>query len=81
MEISAGIAFGAMIMVESTDVVASTLSKAAMAKGLSNLVLIVYSNALASLLLLPFPFLSCRDRGNPLSLSLILGFFLLGFVG
>lgn len=74
--------FTAMIMVEITDVMISSLSKAAMAKGMSNLVFVVYSNALATLLLLlPFLLLSCRKKQGPLSFSMIQGFFLLALIG
>lgn len=45
--------FAAMIAVECTDVGVSTISKAAMAKGMSKNVSVVYYNALAILLLLP----------------------------
>ncbi|KAG5534962.1 hypothetical protein RHGRI_022919 [Rhododendron griersonianum] len=46
--------FAAMMAVECTDIGISTLSKAAMTKGMSNFVFVVYANALGSLLLLPF---------------------------
>ncbi|PRQ53830.1 putative EamA domain-containing protein [Rosa chinensis] len=45
--------FAAMVTVQFTDVGISTISKAAMSRGMSSYVLIVYSNALATLLLLP----------------------------
>ncbi|XP_038889703.1 WAT1-related protein At3g28050-like isoform X2 [Benincasa hispida] len=53
--------FTAMIMVEIMDVITSTLSKAAMSKGMNTLVFAVYSNALATFLFLPFLLLS-RSR-------------------
>ncbi|XP_058179970.1 WAT1-related protein At5g40210-like [Rhododendron vialii] len=40
--------------VECTDIGMSTIGKAAMTKGMSNFVLVVYSNALGSIILLPF---------------------------
>ena len=48
------IPFAAMIMVECTDVGIATLSKAAMTKGMSSYVFVVYSNTLGALFLLPF---------------------------
>ncbi|KAG7016175.1 WAT1-related protein, partial [Cucurbita argyrosperma subsp. argyrosperma] len=78
----AAMPFTAMIMVESTDVIISTLIKVAMAKGMNNLVFLVYSNALATFLLLPFLLFSSRNNlGAPLSFSMILAFFLLGLNG
>ncbi|XP_011655971.1 WAT1-related protein At3g28050 isoform X2 [Cucumis sativus] len=75
--------FSAMIMVEIMGVISSTLIKAAMSKGMNNLVFVVYSNALATFLLLPFLLLSLsRDRqAAPLSFSMITVFFLLGLIG
>ncbi|XP_022993362.1 WAT1-related protein At3g28050-like [Cucurbita maxima] len=52
------------------------------AKGMNNLVFLVYSNALATFLLLPFFLFSSRNNlGAPLSFSMILAFFLLGLNG
>lgn len=45
--------FMVMIIVECVEVGLSTLSKAAMVKGMSNFVFIVYYNALGTLILLP----------------------------
>ena len=45
--------FAAMVMVECLDVGLTTLSKAAMTKGMSHFVFVVYSNALATLIFLP----------------------------
>lgn len=47
------IPFVGMVMVECLDVGMTTISKAAMSKGMSHFVFVVYSNALASLILLP----------------------------
>lgn len=53
--------FVAMIMVECGEVGMITLGKAAMNEGLSNLVYVVYYNALGTVILLPnFIFHSCR---------------------
>ena len=48
--------FAAMVMMECLDVGMTTLSKAAMTRGMSHFVFVVYSNALASLILLPSSF-------------------------
>ena len=44
----------AMVVLQFLDVGLSTISKAAMSKGMSRIVFIVYSNALATLILLPY---------------------------
>ncbi|CAL2250447.1 unnamed protein product [Prunus armeniaca] len=71
--------FAAMVMVEFADVGVSTITKAAMSRGMSTYVFVVYSNALATLLLLPcFIF---QKKPVSLTLSLLSGFFLLGLIG
>ncbi|KAM5581597.1 hypothetical protein ABKV19_010707 [Rosa sericea] len=45
--------FAAMIMMEIADVGAATISKAAMSKGMSSYVSVVYSSALGTIFLLP----------------------------
>ncbi|KAJ4839276.1 hypothetical protein Tsubulata_050011 [Turnera subulata] len=72
--------FVAMIAVECTDVGASTLSKAALAKGMSQYVSVVYYNALGTLILLPY-FILRRKQRPPLTCSLLLKFFLLALNG
>ncbi|KAF7136527.1 hypothetical protein RHSIM_Rhsim08G0179900 [Rhododendron simsii] len=52
--------FAAMMMAEFFDVGLITLSKAALSKGMSSFVFVVYSNALATLILLPSSFLLQR---------------------
>src|ERR1044072_37760 len=54
--------FAAMVIVEFRDVGLSTLSKAAMSRGMSPFVFVVYSNALATLILLPSSFLINRSH-------------------
>ncbi|KAI4336109.1 hypothetical protein L6164_014678 [Bauhinia variegata] len=73
--------FVAMVMVESLDVGLTTLSKAAMSRGMSHFVFVVYSNALATFILLPFSFIFERHKRQPLSFSLLCKFFLLSLVG
>uniref|UniRef100_A0A0A0KRZ3 WAT1-related protein n=2 Tax=Cucumis sativus TaxID=3659 RepID=A0A0A0KRZ3_CUCSA len=70
-------------MVEIMDVITSTLSKAAMSKGMNNLVFAVYSNSLSTFIFLPFLLFSgFRDKQvAPLSFYMILGFSLLGLNG
>lgn len=51
--------FAAMMAVECTDIGMSTVGKADMTKGMSNFVLVVYSNALGSIILLPFVLSRC----------------------
>ncbi|XWS40775.1 hypothetical protein CRYUN_Cryun17cG0024400 [Craigia yunnanensis] len=51
--------FVAMITVECTDVGLSVISKAALNKGMSNIVSVVYYNALGTFILLPY-FIFCR---------------------
>ncbi|RDX61373.1 WAT1-related protein, partial [Mucuna pruriens] len=48
--------FAAMLVIECLDVALTTLSKAAMSKGMNHFVFVVYSNTLATLILLPFSF-------------------------
>ncbi|KAL2492741.1 WAT1-related protein [Abeliophyllum distichum] len=45
--------YAAMVMVECADVGLTTLSKAAMSKGMSHFIFVVYSNALATLIIFP----------------------------
>lgn len=45
--------FVAMVMVQFIDIGAATINKAAMSKGMSSYVLVVYSTALATVFLLP----------------------------
>ncbi|XP_015573631.1 WAT1-related protein At5g40240 isoform X2 [Ricinus communis] len=62
--------FAAMIAVECTDVGVSTISKAALAKGMSKYVSVVYYNALATLILLPY-FIFHRSTGQILFLAAV----------
>lgn len=72
--------FAAMVMVECLDVGLTTLSKAAMSKGMSQFVFVVYSNALATLILLP-SLIFYRTKRPPVTFSLLCKFFLLSLVG
>lgn len=77
-----GLPFIVMVIVESGEVGMISLGKAAMNNGMSNLVYVVYYNSLGTLLLFPFfIFHSLRSNRPPLTLSLMLKFFLLGLIG
>lgn len=73
--------FVGMIMAECAQVGLMILSKIAMSSGMSNLVFVFYSNALATLLLLPSYFLFYRSTRPPLTFSILCGFFLLALFG
>ncbi|CAN6702670.1 unnamed protein product [Malus baccata var. baccata] len=75
--------FTAMVTVECTNVGLNVLFKAATLQGLSYYVFIVYSNLVATLVLLPLLFLFPNPRtGLPsFNLSLLLKVFLLGLIG
>lgn len=75
------IPFVAMVIVEFLDVGLTTLSKAAMSRGMNHFVFVVYSNALATFILFPSSFIFNTTTRPPLSFSLICKFFLLGLVG
>ncbi|XP_042500984.1 WAT1-related protein At3g28050-like [Macadamia integrifolia] len=72
--------FAVMVMVECAEVGITTLSKAAMVKGMSHFVFIVYYNALGTLILLP-SFLLRRNKRPPLTFSILCRFFLLALIG
>ncbi|KAF9606969.1 hypothetical protein IFM89_030267 [Coptis chinensis] len=74
------IPFVAMITVECTDVGQTTLSKAAMSRGMSPFVYVVYSNAVGTLLLFP-SFMIQRRKHPSLTFSLLWKCFLLGLIG
>ncbi|KAM4109917.1 hypothetical protein ACJW30_03G155800 [Castanea mollissima] len=76
--------FVGMVMAEFAQVGLMIVGKEAMSKGMSNLVFIFYSNAFASLILLPSALLF-HSRSQPqrpqLSFRILCGFFLLGLIG
>ncbi|XWS63633.1 hypothetical protein CRYUN_Cryun06bG0117600 [Craigia yunnanensis] len=63
-----------MVMAECVQVGLMILGKAAMSHGMSNFVFVFYSNALASLILLPSSFLFHRSERPPLTFSIIFGY-------
>lgn len=76
------IPFAATVIVEFLDVGLTTLSKEAMStKGMNHFIFVLYSNALATFILLPSSFLINRTTRPPLSFSLLAKFFFLGLVG
>ncbi|KAL8150209.1 hypothetical protein V2J09_020017 [Rumex salicifolius] len=82
MGIENGLPYLGMIMSVCAQVGLMIVSKVAMADGMSNLVFICYSNALASLVILPFIFFFHRRESRlPLTLPIIGGFFMLGLLG
>ncbi|KAJ1395781.1 EamA domain [Sesbania bispinosa] len=68
-------------MAECAQVGLIILSKQVMAQGMTNFIFIFYSNAIASLLLLPTSFLVHRFERPPITFSTLCGFFLLGLLG
>ncbi|KAF2325345.1 hypothetical protein GH714_026854 [Hevea brasiliensis] len=71
----------AMVITEFTEVGISIILKAAMTRGLSQFVYIVYSNALAIPILLPSSFILYRKRPLPqLTVSILFRIFLLALV-
>ncbi|KAM6589236.1 hypothetical protein CsatA_011841 [Cannabis sativa] len=70
-----------MLMAECAQVGLMMVSKAAMSDGMSNIIFIFYSNALASLILLPSSLLFHRSQRPSLTFSIIGGFLLLGLLG
>ncbi|XP_040371402.1 WAT1-related protein At5g40230 isoform X2 [Rosa chinensis] len=73
--------FTTMIIVECIKVGSGVFFKAAALRGLSYYVLIVYSYAIATILLLPLLFIFRRTGLPPFKLSLIFKLFLLGIIG
>lgn len=74
--------FVAMVSMECINVGLNTLFKAATLTGMSYHVFVVYSYAVAALVLLPSPFFCNRSRGlPPLNFSIQSKIFLLGLTG
>ncbi|XVF09243.1 hypothetical protein REPUB_Repub07fG0075300 [Reevesia pubescens] len=73
--------FAAMVAVECLDVGLTTLSKAAMSEGMSHFVFVVYSNALASIILVPSTCFFTRKKRPPITLPLLCKIFLLSIAG
>ncbi|KAG8366183.1 hypothetical protein BUALT_Bualt17G0050100 [Buddleja alternifolia] len=70
-----------MVMVQLAQVGLMIAGKMAMANGMTTFTFTFYSNAFASLILLPISFFIYRSTRPPLFLTFLCGFFLLGFIG
>ncbi|CDP00195.1 unnamed protein product [Coffea canephora] len=70
-----------MVIAQTAQVGLIIVSKEAMSNGMSKYLFVTYSNALASLILLPTSFLAHRSNRPPLTFKLVSGFFLLGVLG
>uniref|UniRef100_A0A6M2ECA7 WAT1-related protein n=1 Tax=Populus davidiana TaxID=266767 RepID=A0A6M2ECA7_9ROSI len=81
MGLKAAVPFVGMVMAECAQVGLMILSKAAMSDGMTNFIFVLYSNALASLILLPSSFFLHRSERPPLTFPVLCGFFLLGLFG
>ncbi|XP_020426125.1 WAT1-related protein At5g40240 isoform X1 [Prunus persica] len=75
------VAFVALVMAVLAQVTSMILTKEAMSIGLSEYTLVVYSNALSTLILTPSSFIFHRLERPPLSFYIVFSFFLLGFIG
>lgn len=73
--------FAVMISLECFDVGLTTLSKAAFTRGMNHFVFVVYSNALAAALLIPFAFFFDRRKRPPLTWPMLGRFFVLALCG
>ncbi|CAL8093477.1 unnamed protein product [Prunus armeniaca] len=70
-----------MVLAESAQAGLIIVSKVAMSNGMSNLIFLCYSNALAALILLPISLAFHRSERPPLTFSTLCWFFLLGLIG
>ncbi|XP_042493826.1 WAT1-related protein At5g40230-like [Macadamia integrifolia] len=73
--------FAAMVTAECASIGLTTLSKAAMSRGMSSFIFIMYSYALATFVLLPFAFFFHRETLRPITFPLLCKMFLLGLIG
>lgn len=80
MKMKEALPYIGMASTQFAQVVLMIVGKKAMSAGMTNFTFVFYSNALASLILLP-SFFFYRSTRPPLNFSLICGFFLLGVLG
>lgn len=73
--------FLGMVLAECAQVGLMIVSKVAMSDGMSSFIFILYSNALASLILLPSSLFFHRSGRPPLNFTIVCGFLLLGLLG
>ncbi|PIN09878.1 hypothetical protein CDL12_17538 [Handroanthus impetiginosus] len=73
----------AMVVVEGCIIALTIMASTAMARGMSPFVFVVYTNALGSILLLPYLFLldSNRSQGALLTFPFLVRVFVLGLIG
>ncbi|CAK9137808.1 unnamed protein product [Ilex paraguariensis] len=81
MGLKDAVPFVGMVMSQFAQVGLIIISKEVLSSGMTNFSFVFYSNAIASLILLPSSFLIHRSDRPPLTLSLVSGFFLLGVLG
>ncbi|KAG6429602.1 hypothetical protein SASPL_107654 [Salvia splendens] len=76
-------ACGSMVVVEGCIIGLTIMASTAMAKGMSPFVFVVYTNALSSLILLPYSFFfdTNRSEGTWLTLPFLVQVFVLGLIG
>ncbi|XP_073021952.1 WAT1-related protein At1g70260-like [Primulina eburnea] len=78
-------AAGAMVLVEGCIIVLTIMASTAMARGMSPFVFVVYTNALGSILLVPYSYFYDKDDYRSeepfLTLRFLLRVFLLGLIG
>ncbi|MFS8031583.1 putative EamA domain-containing protein [Helianthus anomalus] len=74
--------YAGMVATQVAQVLLMIVSKEAIADGMTSYSFIFYSNAIASLILLPFSHLFHRSSNSPpLSFSLVVGFLIVGLLG
>eukprot|EP00257_Ricinus_communis_P022481 XP_015582216.1 WAT1-related protein At1g70260 [Ricinus communis] len=82
-KIGEAVPFSVMVLMEGCTIALTILAKTAMTGGLSPFVFVVYTNAIGTLILLPYSFLFHRERTEQslFTIPLFLRFFFLGLTG
>ncbi|XP_034682306.1 WAT1-related protein At1g70260-like [Vitis riparia] len=75
------IPFSVMVLMEGCTVGLTIMTKTVMAKGMSQFVFVVYSNALSSIILLPYSLMFRRTQQSFFTFPLLTRFFFLGLTG
>lgn len=75
------IPFSVMVLMEGCTVGLTIMTKTVMAKGMSQFVFVVYSNALSSIILLPYSLIFRRTQQSFFTFPLLTRFFFLGLTG
>ncbi|KAJ0798904.1 hypothetical protein HanLR1_Chr00c2495g0846211 [Helianthus annuus] len=74
--------YAGMVATQVAQVLLMIVSKEAIADGMTSYSFIFYSNAIASLILLPFSHLFHRSSNSPpLSFNIVVGFLIVGLLG